>query len=83
MARCYWFPLWLDLEFKGLPVTGHVEVDYEYEPPDRSVGFHGSIEVVGVSRFGTPIRRLEKWLLAKHREWLEDQAVYDWMNRDG
>lgn len=83
MSRCYWFPVELDFEFRGLPVRGQVEVDYEYHEPERDVGFFGSVEVVGVSRNGTPIRRLEKWLLRTHGKWLDERAAYDWANRDG
>lgn len=83
MTRCYWFQVELDLEYRGLPVRGMVEVDYEYYEPEYDVGFYGSVEVVGVSRYGTPIRRLERWLLRTHGDWLDELASYHWANQDG
>lgn len=84
MIRCYSFDLMLDVERNdGLPIKGPVCVEYEYTPPELTTGFRGRIAVVGVSKSGGPMRRLEKYLLGHHADYLDDLACYDWNERDG
>lgn len=84
MVRRYSFDLILDTQrVNGLPIRGAVCVEYEYTPPDVATGFRGRIAVVGVSKLGRPMRRLEKYLLSHHADYLDEQACYDWIERDG
>lgn len=84
MICSYWFSLELDIEREdGLPIRGQVEVEYEVWPPEPDVGFHGRVEVVGVSRSGRPIKRLDRYLLRNKGDWLDGLAEDDWNSRDG
>lgn len=83
MGRSYSFFLELDLERNGTPFRGEVLVQYEVHDADASVGDNGGVEVVGVSRTGRPIRRLERFLLTHYADYLAEMALNDWIDRGG